>query len=356
MAFARREASYTAVFVGEGAMPTAIQTWQIVDGKLRALEATLAEAGRTEPGDLEGWIASEPAILGPDIVLIGRQVATQAGPLDLLGIDRAGNAVIIELKRGRLPREVLAQAIDYASDVASWSVERLSEECAKFTGKSLDDVLTDSFEDLDLENLNVNETQRLLLVGFGLDAALERMVEWLSTRYDVGVNAIVLHYIRTAADEELLTKTAIISEEQEQERIKRGKFTIAMSDDPGQYEPLKLRDLLRSYLNSNLYSAQRIRDVLLPACLAHGRVSRAKLVEEILKNGETRDPSTAGRFVSLISSQLGMAKNDFLRQVLAYEYPEYKWQKDNYSIRTEYRQLVEETLAEVRPSAFEPTR
>jgi hypothetical protein len=28
-----------------------------------------------------------------------------------------------------------------------------------------------------------------------------------------------------------------------------------------------------------------------------------------------------------------MAKNDFLRQVIGYEYPNYPWEKDNYSIR-----------------------
>ena len=55
----------------------------------------------------------------------------------------------------------------------------------------------------------------------------------------------------------------------------------------------------------------------------------------------------AGRFVSLISNQLGMAKNDFLRQVIGYEYPEYQWQKDNYHIRDGYRSMVESVLQEL---------
>src|SRR5439155_10273027 len=102
-------------------MATQIKTWQIIDGRLRLVDTSLAEHGRREPDDLEAWIASEPSILGSDIVLIGRQVGTRSGPLDLLGIDKTGNAVIIELKRDRLPRDVLAQAMDYASDVATWS-------------------------------------------------------------------------------------------------------------------------------------------------------------------------------------------------------------------------------------------
>ncbi len=185
-------------------MATQIKTWQIVDGHLRLVDTSLAEQGRREADDLEAWIASEPSILGSDIVLIGRQVATQSGPLDLLGIDKTGNAVIIELKRDRLPREVLAQAVDYASDVATWSVERLSEECAEYRGKSLDDILSDTFDDVDIENLTINEGQRILLVGFGAESSLERMVEWLSASYDVNVNAIILQYARTAGGEELL--------------------------------------------------------------------------------------------------------------------------------------------------------
>lgn len=332
-------------------MATQIKTWQIVDGSLKLVETSLAEQGRSEPQDLEAWIASEPAILGPDILLIGRQVKTQSGPMDLLGIDRSGNAVVVELKRGRLPREVLAQAIDYASDIASWSIDRLSQVCVEFTGKSLTDVISDGFADVDLENLSINESQRILLVGFGMDSALERMVEWLASSYDVSVNAIVLHYVRTSGGDELLTKTSVVSEAEEQQRTKRRKFKIEMSDEPGQYDEGTLRALFSKYLSSGLYSAERIKNVLLPACLETGRVSRGALVEAILKGGETDDSSTAGRFVSLISNQLGMAKNDYLRQVIGYDYPEYHWQKDNYHIREQYHPLVDSVLEDLSRGA-----
>ena len=108
-------------------MATEIKAWQILNGKLQLIDTSLANEGRTEPYDLEEWIASNSAIISTEILLIGRQVATKSGPLDLLGIDRLGNLVIIELKRGKLPREALAQAIDYASDIANWSIDCRSE-------------------------------------------------------------------------------------------------------------------------------------------------------------------------------------------------------------------------------------
>jgi len=64
-------------------------------------------------------------------------------------------------------------------------------------------------------------------------------------------------------------------------------------------------------------------------------------------SGETNDPACAGRFASLISGQLGMAKNDYLRQIIGYDYPDHQWQKDNYHIRESYKPLVESVLAEI---------
>ncbi len=105
-------------------MGTEIRTWQIIGGKLTAIDSALKDEGRTEPYDLEPWLASNPEIIGADIIIIGRQVTTKSGPIDLLGIDKSGNTVIVEIKRDQLPRECLAQAIDYASAVAGWTVER----------------------------------------------------------------------------------------------------------------------------------------------------------------------------------------------------------------------------------------
>jgi hypothetical protein len=204
-------------------MGTEIKTWQIIDGKLTSFDTDLKNEGRTEPYDLEPWLASNPEIIGTDIMLIGRQVSTKSGPIDLLGIDKSGNTVIIELKRSKLPRESLAQAIDYASNVAEWTVEKLSEICSAYTSKSFGDAFNEAFPEVDLDSLNLNSTQRIVLVGFSIEASLERMVEWLSDSYDVNVNAIVLSYVKTKGGDELLMKTSIISEEMEQERTRKQK-------------------------------------------------------------------------------------------------------------------------------------
>jgi uncharacterized protein (DUF433 family) len=327
-----------------------IKTWQIVQGKLELLDSTLAEAGRREPYDLESWIASNPEIVGPDLVIVGRQVSTQSGPLDLLAVDRGGNTVIIELKRDMLPREALAQAIDYASDVADWSIDKISEVCVRHNDKSLEDLLSTKFPDINLENLNVNETQRIVLVGFAMESSLGRMLTWLSDHYGVSVNAVLLKYSKTKGGDELLIRTSLISEEVEQQRISKKKFKIPMSDEPGEYELADLRELLLQYFRQDLYSARRIQRVLLPVCLERGVVTRDQLKDEFVARGAADSIRDAGYFLSLISLQVGLKKNDYLRQVIGYDYPNNPWEKDNYRIRDEYRDLVSQVLRELEAS------
>lgn len=329
-------------------MGTEIRTWQIQDGKLKNINTSLSENDRTETKDLETWIESNTEILGEDIILIGRQVKTKSGFIDLLGIDRTGNLIIIELKRDKLPRECLAQAIDYASDASDWDKDNILEICLRYCNKSLEDIMADRFQDINLEDLIINDTQRILLVGFAIESSLERMINWLSENYNVNINAILLNYIKTNSGDELLTRTSIISEEVVQEKIKKKKFQFPMSDDPGTYDEKKLKTLLKKYLSQNLYSAKRIKDVLFPVCLKEGVITRDQLKDEFVKYGEADTTRDAGYFLSLISVQIGLKKNDFLRQVIKYEYPNNPWEKDNYRINEDYKELITGLLSELK--------
>ncbi len=107
------------------------------NGKLELVQSSLAENNRTEPEHLETWLSSNSSLIAKDIRYIGRQVSTRTGELDLLAIDSSGNIVVIELKRDKVPREALAQAIDYASDLANWDIDKLSEECFKYNNQTL---------------------------------------------------------------------------------------------------------------------------------------------------------------------------------------------------------------------------
>ncbi len=64
---------------------------------------------------IEDFLEKHIEVLDPNVLVIGRQVQTDGRNLiDLMGVDREGNAVIIELKRGKSPRVVISQALEYA--------------------------------------------------------------------------------------------------------------------------------------------------------------------------------------------------------------------------------------------------
>jgi hypothetical protein len=330
-------------------MGTEIKTWQILNGKLVPAHSALKSEGRTEPYDLEPWLASQPEIIASDLLVLGRQVQTRSGPIDLLGIDSSGNTVIVELKRDELPRECLAQAIDYASDVAGWTVERLREISLEYLNKTLEVAFSEAFPDTDIESLSINSTQRIVLVGFSIEASLERMIEWLSDGYAVNINAVVLSYTKTKSGDELLIRTSIISEEIEQERTrKQKKFQIQMSDEAGTHELSRLKMLLTNYLSRQNVTNQRMRNILFPALLNANVLKRDDLKKAFVSFDPQYADSNVGLYLTLVSSQLGMKKNDFLRQVVSYEYPRHRWEKDNFVLRAEYRNLVKEVLDELK--------
>lgn len=324
-------------------MATEIKVWQIIDGKLELIETTMIEAGRKETEDLEKWIKSNPLILGEDILIIGEQVLTKSGSIDFLGIDKLGNLVVVELKRDKLPRDVLSQAIDYASDVASWDVDKISEVCTKYTGRSLEDYLSEKFEDINLEDLTINKTQRILLVGFSIEESLQRMIEWLSNNYGVSINAVILKYIKTKGNEELIARTVIIPEEIEKERTRKRQIQFPMSDEPGSYSEDELRKKLIDYLSENRDTPRRIREILLPLCLKHKLVTREMIKEELIKKGEADDEGKAGRILTTISKEIGYAPRDYLRQIIQYDKPN-PWEKENYRLIEDYKDLVRSVL------------
>jgi len=328
-------------------MATRIKTWEIIDDELKETGESMLKAARKEKEHLEKWIKTNPKILGEDILIIGEQVYTKSGPLDFLGIDNSGNTVIVELKRDRLPREVLTQAIDYASDISSWGIDKLNEVCLEYSEQSLEDYISEKFEGIELEDLVINKAQRLLLVGFTVEESLSRMIEWLSSNYDLGVNAIVLNYIKTSSGDELLSKTVIIPEEVEKAKSDKKKFKILMSDEPGEHPPDDLKDMLLKYFSKDLYSVRRIKNIVLPYLLKNKVATREELKKEFVRLKAADDKSQAGYFLSLISNQLGQQKKDYLRQIISYEYPNYSWEKDNFRLKDEYREIVENILKEL---------
>ena len=96
---------------------------------------------------LEKMILNDPSILSDQWMIIGHQENTlDKGRIDLLAIAPDASLILIELKRDRTPREVVAQALDYASWVDDLSADGLSQIYDRFSGGgNLDDAFRQRF-------------------------------------------------------------------------------------------------------------------------------------------------------------------------------------------------------------------
>ena len=112
----------------------------------------LARALLPSEKQLEDMIVAAPQILSDSWMLIGRQERTAyGGIIDLLAIAPDGAIVLIELKRDRTPRDVVAQALDYASWVGDLKPEDVVAIYGRFApGRNLADEFRARFRaDLD---------------------------------------------------------------------------------------------------------------------------------------------------------------------------------------------------------------
>lgn len=170
--------------------------WQVKGAELVELDSKALDSEER----LENWLANDPSLLGIEILIIGRQVTTAyGGRIDLIGLDRDANCVVIELKRGRTPREVVAQLLDYGSWVQKLGFNDLDAMCQTFRGKRIAEAYSEMFENPLPETINSEHS--LFLVASELDDSSERIIEYLSETHGLGINAVYFSCFQTPAGE-----------------------------------------------------------------------------------------------------------------------------------------------------------
>ncbi len=170
-------------------MPLEVGLWRVDGDKPVKLTAT----GVPLESQLETMIEADPAILGTPLLLIGRQVATDFGKfIDLLAVDDEGNIHVLELKRDRTPREVVAQLLDYGSWVRGLSHDRVLDLFSDYKkGVAFEQEWAATFGGDVPEKLN--DGHRLTIVAGDVDPATERIVGYLAD-FDVPLNVVFFRY------------------------------------------------------------------------------------------------------------------------------------------------------------------
>ena len=185
-------------------MPVQTAIWK-VGVKPEALESSWLPKEQL----LEDMIVAAPKLLSEEWMLIGRQEDTGlGGRADLLAVSPDGSLVLIELKRDRTPREVVAQALDYASWVVKLRPDEITAIYKRFApGHSLQDDFKQWFgATLDEETLN--ENHQIVIVASSMDASTERIVGYLSDK-KVSINVLCFQ-VFSHGDDQLLSRSWLI--------------------------------------------------------------------------------------------------------------------------------------------------
>lgn len=170
---------------------------------------------------LEETLASDLAVLSPRLMLVGRQVATASGKfIDILAMDPEGHITVIELKKDKTPRDVVAQVLDYASWVQGLSFDEISALYSeKNGGKKIEAGFQEAFGTSLPEE--INQEHELLVVSSELDPSTERIINYLSEGYSVPVNAVFFRYFKDGGAEYLARSWLIDPQEAEAKASKR---------------------------------------------------------------------------------------------------------------------------------------
>jgi alkylated DNA nucleotide flippase Atl1 len=192
-----------------------------IDGEPSFIEpADFKALGALELKDIERWIKREPEILGEEILILASQFSnwdkTSDRP-DLLGLDRRGKLVVVEIKRDISGKDQDLQAIRYASFASTLSSDdviqlhrdyRHKEQGEDLTSGESRELLDDFIEAGEIGLLDEDDRPRMILVSSGFRPSVTSTVLWLrSFALDVGCVQIQPYELR---GEIVLTSTTLI--------------------------------------------------------------------------------------------------------------------------------------------------
>ena len=141
--------------------------------------------------------------------------------LTLLGVDSEGNFVIAELKKGRTPRDVVAQLLDYAA----WA-DRLSEPDIRdiaetyfetrdeFKGKTFDEAFRELFDLSETDEIPpLNRRLRLFIAAEEIPARVAHVCRFLRISHGIDINCVAVSIFQTESGEVVVSTETIVGDE-----------------------------------------------------------------------------------------------------------------------------------------------
>ena len=199
------------------------------DGKLiQFKERNFAEKNREI--DLEILLEKNPEYFLENslVLIIGRQLTTNLNTfIDLLGIDKYGNTVVIELKREKTPRETVAQILEYASFVENLNYEQLNNIYQEYSGEevSLEEYHQQFFQNGEDINVAFNKSSKLMIVAQNISTEIKQTALYLR-KMGIDIYCLEFKYFLNQSNERMISSDYVVGEEEfiKSEKIKSAEL------------------------------------------------------------------------------------------------------------------------------------
>jgi hypothetical protein len=165
--------------------------YEVTTDQIRKIEETsFSEAGLHERADLQRLLRKQVDIIAPETLVVAEEFGEWEDSkrrIDLLGIDKEANLVVIELKRTEDGGHMELQAIRYAAMVSTMTFDKIVEVFANFLSRinSTADARQTILDFLDWEELDEDrfaQDVRIVLVSAEFSKELTTAVMWLNER------------------------------------------------------------------------------------------------------------------------------------------------------------------------------
>jgi hypothetical protein len=203
------------------------------------LETIPLRAPPFREGTVQALLAANPSILPVNeiepayspLICLGREIATPAGPIDILYSSPSGYLTLVETKLWDNPearRAVVGQIIDYAKELARWTFEELDAAVRRSTsdggpsGRGILDRVRAQEPDVDEADYIDTVTRvlqkgelLLLIAGNGIREGVEKMTDFLQRtphlHFSLALVELALYRLEAGRDYPLLVQPRTIA-------------------------------------------------------------------------------------------------------------------------------------------------
>jgi hypothetical protein len=210
------------------------------ESSVRELESRSVSSGRTLWLTLD---ANPTLLLDERVLVFGKQYRLDAGRPDLLGLDRYGNVIVFEIKKGATgsgsagEKTILSRPRAYARSIEGYGYDRLDGIFEEYqsgrwnhpTGNDEVETLSDAFERTfgrRLEEGAYNCHQRIVVVAERITGRTEATIRSLLER-GLNVQCLEVQQFETGDGTRLLTTSTVVDYDAKRVRPDRSRTSTA---------------------------------------------------------------------------------------------------------------------------------